>query len=41
MPLAAIFFITAAKDFFEDYKKIKSDLIENNQKVNVYDIQTN
>ncbi|EGR33192.1 hypothetical protein IMG5_206852 [Ichthyophthirius multifiliis] len=37
MPLAFIFFITAIKDFFEDYKKIRSDRDENNQKVNVFD----
>lgn len=37
LPLAFILLITAMKDFFEDYKRKKSDNEENARKVKVFD----
>ncbi len=36
MPLITILVITAAKDFFEDWRRHKSDNEENKRKIKVY-----
>lgn len=40
LPLAAILLITALKDFFEDYKRKKSDVAENSKSINIFDSET-
>lgn len=37
LPLFVILIITGMKDFYEDYKRKKSDDEENNKKVNVFE----
>ncbi|KAL4478908.1 hypothetical protein ABPG72_019345 [Tetrahymena utriculariae] len=41
LPLFVILVVTAAKDFYEDYKRHKSDNEENNRKTKKWDIQNN
>ncbi|KAL4432773.1 hypothetical protein ABPG74_011594 [Tetrahymena malaccensis] len=41
LPLAVIVAITGGKDLYEDYKRMKSDRTENDQKIQVFDNKTN
>lgn len=40
LPLATIVLITAAKDYYEDYKRKRSDREENESKTMVYNCET-
>ena len=41
MPLCIVVFVNSLKDFYEDWKRKKSDDEENNRKVEIYDIKNN
>ena len=40
LPLIVILLITAAKDFYEDYKRHQADYDENSREVEVYDCRS-